>query len=98
MRWEGGGGVNPYGQPDPKKSGLYDFLIVPNKDFCVLTITFPRWLQLFLATSLLLIDFGLVAIVAILEKQRNLENPQGKLQNLKTQRIINFVIHLLLWF
>ena len=83
VRGEGGGGVNPYGQPDRKKSGLYDFLIVPNKYFCVLTITFPRWLQLFLATSLLLIDFGLVAIVAILEKQRNLENPQGKLQNLK---------------
>ena len=30
---EGGGGANPYSQPDPKKSVLYDFLIVPDKIF-----------------------------------------------------------------
>ena len=35
------------------------------------------WLQLFMATSLLVIDLGLVAIVANLETQRDLKNPQG---------------------
>ena len=66
------------------KRAFFIISLVPDRNCCVLTMTFPRWLQLFLATSLLLIDFGLVAIVAILEKQRNLQNPQGKLQNLKT--------------
>ena len=36
-----------------------------------------RWLQFYMATSLIVIDLGLVAIVANLETQRDLNNLEG---------------------
>ena len=47
-----------------------------------------RWLQLYLATSLLVIDLGLVAIVANLESQRDLNDLQDN-QSLATWSAFN---------
>ena len=47
-----------------------------------------RWLQLYLATSLLVIDLGLVAIVANLETQRDLNDLQDN-QGLATWSAFN---------
>ena len=54
----------------------------------VSTVNTFRWLQLYLATSLLVIDLGLVAIVANLETQRDLNNLQDN-QGLATWSAFN---------